>query len=595
MNDDLGSALRAYEDCLRALRCATRPVPAVAHALFSGFEDWERQLTFKLAPRLAGDGCLIVVLAGGTNTGKSTVFNTLVGAPLSPVSPFGAHTRFPLVAANERRYQQCLEPGQLLPDVFVPEPWDPQRPEALTEEGRTDLPVFVARHDALPDRLVLLDTPDIDSIAKENWELAKNIREAGDVLVAVLTGQKYADLCVVEFLQEARRAGRYVVALMNMADGASGDFDVARRQLAEFRRYLLGAEEADLPMFVLPRLRADEIRGPASPVSLDDETVTLLDHLASLDAVELKRRILSDNLESFAQRADEFLERAGALGESLAAGVTQLEALAREASAAYEPVPGREVLDTVYDFAKQRIKGPAVVIGPAVATAAKLYGGVRRTVKAWFTKPRDLGDPERQVSQKQRARVEEIAKRLYARYKMMATTQLADWAPEAAHYLEQRLDALDPDPLASAIVDETFHSEAYVAAYRQEALKELEQRWKQDPKWRRALTLSYNLGLLGVAGGMMVLLSFGGWGQDLVLSEVLTALAAPLAVDTVKRLWGDTMVIRKWQDYQRRVLADALLEHLTYPALGELRGVADALGEHVATMKELNLQCRTET
>ena len=348
-------------------------------------------------------------------------------------------------------------------------------------------------------------------------------------------------------------------------------------------------------MFVLPRLTEEERQEPVSPVSLDDEGVTLLDHLASLDAVELKRRILSDNLEAFAQRADEFLEHAGALGESLGAGVTLLEGLAREASGAYEPVPGREVLEIVYDFAKQRIKGPAVVIGPAVAKAAKIYGGLRRAVKAMFTKPRDLGDPERQVSQEQRARVEEIAKRLYARYKMMATTQLPDWPPEAAHYFEERLDAVDPDEAARTIVEETFHSEAYVAAYREEARRELEQRWEQDPKWRRALTLSYNLGLLGVAGGMMVLLSFGGWGHDLVLSEVLTAFAAPLAVDTVKRLWGDTMVIRKWQEYQRRVLADALLAHLTHPALGELRDVEAALRERVATMKELNVQCRTES
>ena len=501
MNDDLGNALRAYESNLRALRHATRGMPAVGQALFAGFEDWERQLTFKLAPRLAGEGCLIVVLAGGTNTGKSTVFNALLRRPLSPVSPFGAHTRFPLVAANERRYRQCLEPGQLLPDEFVPEPWDPERPEALTEEGRTDLPVFVVRHDLLPDRLVLLDTPDIDSIVKENWELAKSIREAGDVLVAVLTGQKYADMCVVEFLQEARRAGRHVVALMNMADGAPGDYDVARRQLAEFRSYLFGTEEGDLPTFVLPRLTEEERQGPVSPVSLNDEGVTLLDYLASLDAVALKRRILADNLESFAQRADDFLARAEALGESLASGVAQLEGLAREVSAAYEPVPGREVLETVYAFAKQRIKGPAVVIGPAVAGAAKIYGGIRRTVKALFTKPRDLGDPERQVSQEQRARVEAIAKRLYARYTMITTTQLPDWPPEAARYFEARLDVLDPDEAANAIVEETFRSEAYVAAYREEARKELEQRWEQDPKWRRALTLSYNLGLLGVAGG----------------------------------------------------------------------------------------------
>ncbi|MCX5771944.1 MAG: 50S ribosome-binding GTPase, partial [Candidatus Hydrogenedentes bacterium] len=120
--DRLGDILKEYESHLRGLRREVSAVPAVEALLFRTFEDWERQLTFKLAPRLAGEGCLIVAVAGGTNTGKSTVFNCLLGRSLSPVSPFGAFTKHPLVTAGPSRYEQCLERGKLLPDAFIPTP-----------------------------------------------------------------------------------------------------------------------------------------------------------------------------------------------------------------------------------------------------------------------------------------------------------------------------------------------------------------------------------------------------------------------------------------------------------------------------------------
>ena len=177
MHSDIGYALEEFDRALQRLREAAGSVPALEAALFDGFEDWERQLAFKLAPRLSGEGCLIILVAGGTNTGKSTVFNMLAGADLSPVSPYGAHTKRAIAAANPRRYEECLQPGRLLPDAFTPCPYDPAHPERLTENQGAPLSLFVVQHDALPDRLILLDTPDIDSIVKENWDLAKAVRD----------------------------------------------------------------------------------------------------------------------------------------------------------------------------------------------------------------------------------------------------------------------------------------------------------------------------------------------------------------------------------------------------------------------------------
>ena len=47
--------------------------------------------------------------------------------------------------------------------------------------------------------LVILDTPDVDSDAPVNWQRADAVRQAADVLVAVLTQQKYNDAAVKQF------------------------------------------------------------------------------------------------------------------------------------------------------------------------------------------------------------------------------------------------------------------------------------------------------------------------------------------------------------------------------------------------------------
>ncbi|MGV2333591.1 MAG UNVERIFIED_CONTAM: hypothetical protein LVR18_05525 [Planctomycetaceae bacterium] len=53
----------------------------------------------------------------------------------------------------------------------------------------------------LPDWLLVLDTPDIDSDARVNWQRADAVRRSADVLIAVLTQQKYNDAAVKEFFR----------------------------------------------------------------------------------------------------------------------------------------------------------------------------------------------------------------------------------------------------------------------------------------------------------------------------------------------------------------------------------------------------------
>lgn len=67
----------------------------------------------------------------------------------------------------------------------------------------------------LPPKLVLLDTPDVDSDAHVNWQRADIVRQAADVLIAVVTQQKYNDAAVKKFFRHAAAADKAIVLLFN--------------------------------------------------------------------------------------------------------------------------------------------------------------------------------------------------------------------------------------------------------------------------------------------------------------------------------------------------------------------------------------------
>src|SRR5690606_15041064 len=141
-----------------------------------------------------------------------------------------------------RRAAQCLD-GKLLPE-FRPMPLE--RPENATDPDVPADALLVTTIEQLPDRMVVMDTPDVDSIDRRNWSVAEHIRAAGDILLAVLTGEKYRDDRVVQFFREANRSGRIVVPLMNKANPAES-FSIARQQVQAFRE----DSGADGPAFVL--------------------------------------------------------------------------------------------------------------------------------------------------------------------------------------------------------------------------------------------------------------------------------------------------------------------------------------------------------
>lgn len=170
---------------------------------------WYGLLTNKLLPQLADEPFLVVAVVGGTNIGKSVIFNHLVGEKVSSSSPFASGTKHPTV---------CFHPGfaeSRLPAIFQEfelRPVDTAE-DALRESDRHLL--FYRSQATTPRNLLVLDTPDIDSDAKVNWERADKIRQTADVLMVVLTQQKYNDAAVKEFFRKAANEDKVTIVIFN--------------------------------------------------------------------------------------------------------------------------------------------------------------------------------------------------------------------------------------------------------------------------------------------------------------------------------------------------------------------------------------------
>ena len=197
---EFAAAARRLADAVADLDRQAAPLglpPAAAR-------PWHETLHGKLLPQLPGPGgggaFLVVAVVGGTNLGKSLIFNHLAGFAASASSKFASGTKHPtcLVPAGFAATHRLEEvfPG------FEPVRRDAADPDAALRADDRDL-LFWDESDAVPPNLLLLDTPDVDSDAPVNWARAAKVRTAADVLLAVLTEQKYNDAAVVRFFREA--------------------------------------------------------------------------------------------------------------------------------------------------------------------------------------------------------------------------------------------------------------------------------------------------------------------------------------------------------------------------------------------------------
>lgn len=207
------SPYSACAELVRQLHLAIRQLESRATAMQTAplaGREWFELLTRKLVPQLTDDAFLVVGVVGGTNIGKSVIFNHLAGCRASATSPFASGTKHPV----------CLVPPGFeqhhdLASIFRGFDLHAWSEANAALEDHSEHRLFWRTSEATPSNLLILDTPDIDGDVRVNWERADNIRRCADVLVAVLTQQKYNDAAVKQFFRKAAEEDKVVLIVFN--------------------------------------------------------------------------------------------------------------------------------------------------------------------------------------------------------------------------------------------------------------------------------------------------------------------------------------------------------------------------------------------
>jgi energy-coupling factor transporter ATP-binding protein EcfA2 len=152
-------------------------------------------------------GHTVVALAGGTGSGKSTIFNHLAGADFSAIGVTRPITRDPHACV-----WGASGSGPLLDWLGVPRRFRYVRGSAL-DTGESSL-----------NGLVLLDLPDHDSVVRGASHQVDRLIGMADLMVWVLDPQKYADAAVHRrYLVPLAGHSDVIAVVLNQADLLTAD------------------------------------------------------------------------------------------------------------------------------------------------------------------------------------------------------------------------------------------------------------------------------------------------------------------------------------------------------------------------------------
>lgn len=513
-----------------------------------------------LLPRSAGgDAYLVAGIVGPNNAGKSALFNALIGRTLSPSLPTGGATRRLVGAAHPTLLARLRAEPTLSRFRLRPFPADREAPLQPAEDPAE---LLVAEEARLPPALMLIDTPDFDSILADNRVASESLLAVADLVVAIVTRHSYQNAAVVRFLERWLQHGRPWMLVYNEASDAEVAAahaaklagDVGTPPLATFwAPHSLAVQRGEAPLD--PQALAGATPGGSLRALLFDvEAVAQVKARAFEAALARLRDALQATSAALAAEA----LRAGAVLQ--AAETRGLTAGARIAAAAMPAKPFIEAFRTVLDrrsnpFSRgwrttlRRVRLgleslPSQLLGrrPPVDRAATSLAAIEREElsKAWpaFWEElvRDLGREARHPA------------------RQTATAAVA-----------ARLDADLADGRRAAAADDALRhlamGEGEVAEF-QRACEELVEKAIEDRGFDLDIQAAADLAMLmPLALAAAVIVSTGGLGSDLAAvggGAVGTFLFEKYAHVLGRGIMADAR--RRWTEVRSRQLAHALVD-----------------------------------
>ena len=186
-------------DALRILRDEVSTISdGILLASKPTVEAWIEAVNTRLLPRLMPDFPIVAAICGGGSSGKSTLFNALVGETTSPVAGRAGINRRLLVSVRSS-YRHTPEIADALFDLLGCPPQELSDPDQLTTPGDP----LLHYGSALPAGLALMDTPDFDTGSQgsyQNREMAEQSLRATDVFIYMFTNANYNNRDNTDFI-----------------------------------------------------------------------------------------------------------------------------------------------------------------------------------------------------------------------------------------------------------------------------------------------------------------------------------------------------------------------------------------------------------
>jgi GTPase SAR1 family protein len=264
--------------------------------------DIIEQLDQHLIPRVTeGSVPAVVVVAGSTGSGKSTIVNALLGDDLTAAG--------------------VLRPTTKVPHLFH----HPSDGVLLSSAARR---ATSRASDAVPRGLALVDSPDIDSLVGENREIARELLDAADLWIFVTTAARYGDAVPWEVLRAGAARGASIAIVLSRVTA-----DIAahvRRDLVE-RLKAEGLES--LPLFVIPE-------EPEGLAALPGDVIQGLRRWLDTVAAKSATTIVERTMLGATQALKEWLEQLAEFMDDQAAAVKVARGEVRRAAARAEQEGG---------------------------------------------------------------------------------------------------------------------------------------------------------------------------------------------------------------------------------------------------------------
>jgi hypothetical protein len=541
--DELRTRLRSVARSLGGL--AFVPGTAAERREAGSLARARRLVVSKLLPELERGFAppLVAVVAGGTNVGKSTLFNSLLGRAVSSVDARAGHTTHPVAAgpASGREVVAALLTGASMHDLPEGPSKDSSGPAPAGPGTGAGTPTVLYAEGGSPGGVVLIDSPDIDSALKAHHSRAFDSLIAADVFALVASPTKYNDKRCVEFLLDAAAMGKRAVVLFNLLPGGGAPRDEV---LEDFRRNVLGrlpkgAPEPEIFEFdFVPDLRSG---GPGAARAFDERMGPARAYLEgeASRAREVKRAVTSGGARYLSRSLGGPLGALKGQAASLDAVRGDLDTAVAHAGADYEAfVRAQEFLDLELVLKRVLDRFRVPVLDDVLDFASALPRWIARAV----LRQRTLDERRKAQGDLSAAKGLELAVRVRGDFARALESRAAD---EVARKLYREIVSVDyfGRDLGAAWSAGAARRQGVLDSWLASFEGELASRIEGSPGVR--VTLQSLKAVLELGAGIGAAVLTGGIGR----ADLLIAPAATKAAQMILERFGRELFSRKREEY----------------------------------------------